>query len=139
MDATQAAPLCAVERRALELIARTIIDARGAAEALLGVVPQEKHAAVFAFLNKLDEVVPIARQVLAAEGAPRRPMTMSESGTLGGRAALAKHGPEHYKAVGKKGGDASFAKLGREHFREIARKGGLARAAQSRALTGADP
>jgi hypothetical protein len=38
--------------------------------------------------------------------------------TMGGRAVLAKYGPEHFKKLGKK----TLKKHGKEHFRKMAEK-----------------
>lgn len=46
-------------------------------------------------------------------------MSNSESGRLGGKSTMAKHGSDHYARLGEKGGATTARRHGKEHFSRI--------------------
>lgn len=59
-------------------------------------------------------------------GDPKKSITVSEAGRLGGFATVQKHGAEHYRRIGARGGAATVQKHGKDHFSKAGKIGGAA-------------
>lgn len=58
---------------------------------------------------------------------PKKKMTASEAGKIGGQRNAERHDHEYYLKLGARGGNACLEKRGPQHYSEIGKKGGSRR------------
>jgi general stress protein YciG len=82
-------------------------------------IPTEKQLAYWQRMQDTDGWRKMASEGGRANVAKRGPEGMAELGQKGGEANVAKHGTQHMSAIGHEGGEATKKKYGKDHFRRL--------------------
>ena len=52
-----------------------------------------------------------------------RTLNLKEFSRKGGKATLAKYGPDHYSSIGKKGAKSTLKKYGADYYKKLSQSG----------------